>query len=158
MILSQLTVTIIHFICGNSTIRYPFGTCGLLTQDLCNENQIALSYNSFSYSAFVVGDITLSSYSNRTLRISPRGDSTLMSEWLTEGGFFNVSTTGWQITWSIPQSCRSCQDTGGRCYSAFEDVFYVTTRINYFTFCICPNNKLHSWNCSDGEYFLNFIS
>ena len=58
--------------------------------------------------------------------------------------------TGFEITWSIPDDCRSCQQSGGRCFSYFNDS-------NYEHYCICPNDDVHYKNFHEGEYLQNLF-
>nr|ABK26218.1 unknown [Picea sitchensis] len=79
--------------CGNSTIRYPFGTCGPLYADCSEANQTILSTQSGSRWG-VVGDITKSSYFTQTLQITPYdiySNSEDSYDWLLKGVFFNLS-------------------------------------------------------------------
>lgn len=94
------------FTCGNSTIQYPIGPCGLLDA-FCFDNQPTLiAYVSNIYwEGGVVGEIAKSSYSTGTLQITPSHinpfdlyfhEIPLLSyassyDWLSGDNFFNLS-------------------------------------------------------------------
>jgi len=75
--------------CGNSTIQYPFGMCGLLDA-YCDEANQAFLHDEGPSSWRVLGEITKSSHFTQTLQITPfyiyPG-----YDWLLKGGFFNLS-------------------------------------------------------------------
>jgi len=220
-------------ICGNSTIRYPFGKCGAGSADCLDNRTLQITFqDNLEFRARVIGNITESSYYTRTLQIaqdihfghsSVLGDDNVfdtsdsvfnLSEGYIEGTilnctqqkqdinenltrldwgetdhylfFYNGSSShlcgfsplfcndcstrylvvptdkkynisgdknleqlkqrGFQITWTIPDSCLSCNATGGRCY--YNHTYNYNSYSGYH--CICRHGFYRS-KCSEGH-------
>eukprot|EP00253_Pinus_taeda_P008144 PITA_08144 len=118
-------------ICGNSTISYPFGQCGPLFAECevdINATQISLQLEHFT--TRVIGDITKSSYSTRTLQISQDyiGDPSITYDWLINDQFFKLShgyATGTILNCTQQQADLLKKMTPSDCRGSNNHCFFV---------------------------------
>lgn len=67
------------------------------------------------------------------------------------------SQRGFQITWSIPDSCLSCNATGGTCYHHIKKIGREIDNFDAGDFCICRHGLYLESNCSEGEDLRNLF-
>lgn len=130
--------------CGNSTIQFPFGGCGILSVD-CSQNQpfvdLRLQNLGTENGWTVLGDITDSSYRTRTLQITPSngfisfGAATLDYDWLIGNGFFILSPAyNLGTILACTQSAQLLKDLQVTPFECEESIAFSTLRNHCFFF------------------------